>query len=63
MDDVVGQVMLAGRDEDLGAGDLVAAVGLLDRLGAHQAEIGAALRLGEVHGAGPFARHHLRQVL
>ena len=28
MDDVVGQVVLAGRDEDLGAGDLVAAVGL-----------------------------------
>ncbi len=40
--------------------DLVAAVGLLDRLGAQQAEIRAALRLGQVHGAGPFARHHLR---
>ena len=40
--------------------DLVAAVGLLDGLGAQQAEIGAALRLGQVHGAGPFAGHHLR---
>ena len=54
------EIVLAGRDEDLGARDLVAAVGLLDRLGAQQAEIRAALRLGEVHGAGPFARHHLR---
>ena len=26
MDDVLGEVVLAGRDEDLGAGDLVAAV-------------------------------------
>ncbi len=41
--------------------DLVAAVGLLHRLGAQQAEIRAALRLGEIHGAGPLARHHLRQ--
>ena len=38
MDDVLGEVVLAGRDENLGAGDLVAAVGLLDRLGAQQAE-------------------------
>ena len=37
MDDVLGEVVLAGRDEDLGAGDLVAAVGLLHRLGAQQA--------------------------
>ena len=29
VDDVLGQVVLAGGDEDLGAGDLVAAVGLL----------------------------------
>ena len=60
MDDVFRQIMLAGGDEDLGAGDLVAAVGLLDRLGAQQPEIGAALRLGEIHGAGPLPRHHLR---
>ncbi len=60
MDDVFGEIVLAGGDEDLGARDLVAAVGLLHRLGAQQPEIGAALRLGEVHGAGPFAGHHLR---
>ena len=60
MDDVLGEIVLAGGDEDLGARDLVAAVGLLDGLGAQQTEIGAALRLGEVHGAGPLSRHHLR---
>ena len=55
MDDVLGQIVLAGGDPDLGAGDLVAAVGLRHGVGAHQAEIGAALRLGQVHGAGPLA--------
>ena len=60
MNDVLGEIVLAGGDENLGAGDLVAAVGLLDCLGAQQTEIGAALRLGEVHGAGPLSRHHLR---
>ncbi len=30
--------------------------------GLDQAEIGAAMRLGQVHRAGPFARRHLRQV-
>ena len=62
MDDVLRHVVLAGGDENLGAGDLVAAVGLLHRLGAQQPEVGAAMRLGQVHGAGPFAAHHLGQV-
>ena len=34
------------------AGDLVAAVRRGLGLGAHEAEIGAALRLGQAHGAG-----------
>ena len=63
MDDVLREIVLAGGDEDLGAGDLVAAVVLADRLGAQQAEVGAAVRLGQVHGAGPRPFHHLRQVL
>ena len=62
MDDVGGEIVLAGRDEYLGAGDLVAAVGLLRRLGAEQAQVRAAMRLGEVHGAGPLAGDHLRQI-
>ncbi len=62
MDDVVGEIMLAGGDEDLGARDLEAAVALAHRLGAQETEIGAAMRLGQVHGAGPLARDHLRHV-
>ncbi len=62
MDDVLGQVMLARRDEDLGAGDLVGAVFLGNRLGAHQAEIGAAMGFGQVHRAGPGSVHHLGQI-
>ena len=62
VDDVVGQVVLAGRDEDLAARDQVAAVCRRGRPGADQGEVGAALRFGQAHGAGPLARHHLRQV-
>ena len=56
MDDVLGQVVLAGGDEDLGAGDAVAAVAAAARPGADQAEVGAAMRLGQAHGAGPACR-------
>ena len=62
MNDVLDEIVLAGGDEDLGAGDFVAAVGLRRGAGAHQAEIGAALRLGQVHGAGPLPGNELRQI-
>ncbi|MPM13169.1 hypothetical protein SDC9_59524 [bioreactor metagenome] len=62
MDDVLGHVVIARRDEDLLAGDLVGTVVLRLGLGAHHAQIGAAMRLGQVHRAGPLAGHHLRQV-
>ena len=62
VDDVAGHVVLAGADEDLVAGDPVAAVGLRFGLGAHQAQVGAAMRFGQAHGAGPLAAGHLRQV-
>ena len=56
MDDVVGVVVLAVGDEDLLAVELEAAVGLRRRRArAHRGEIGARLRLGQVHGAGPHA--------
>ena len=61
VDDVVGHVVIAGRDKDLLAGDLVRPVVLRFRLGAHQAQIRAAMRFGQVHGAGPFAGDHLGQ--
>src|SRR5713101_1723946 len=38
-------------------------ISFADRLGANERQIGARLRLGEVHRAGPAARYHLRQVL
>ena len=62
MDDVVGQVVLSGRDPDLLAGDAVAAVLLRLGLGADEAEVGPALRLGEVHRARPAALDQRRQV-
>ena len=40
----------------------VAAVALRHGLGAQQAEIGAAMRLGQAHGAGPGAVDQLRQI-
>jgi hypothetical protein len=62
VDDVGGQVVLAGADEDLLAGELVAAVGLRFGLAAQQAQVGAAVRLGQAHRAGPLAAGQLGQV-
>ena len=62
VDDVLGHVVLARRDEDLRAGDPVGAVALGFGVGAQQSQIGAALGLGQVHRAGPVAGNHLRQV-
>ena len=61
MNDVLGQILLAAGNENLGAGNLVAAVRLFHCLGAQQAQVRAAMRLGEIHGAGPNAFDHLRQ--
>ena len=60
MDDVAGHVVLAVGDVDLGAEDPVAAVAQRLRPRAHQRQVAAGLGLGQVHGAGPFARDHLR---
>ena len=62
VDDVLGQVVLAGGDEDLLPGDAVAAVALRLGAGAQQPEVGAAVRLGQVHRARPRAGDELRQV-
>jgi hypothetical protein len=62
VDDVLGQVVLAAGDEDLGAADLVAAIGLGLGLGADDAQVGAGMRLGQAHGTGPDAGVHVRQV-
>ena len=62
MHDVLGKVLLAAGNENLGTGDLVGAVRLLRRLGAQKAKVRAAMRLGEVHRAGPHAFDHFRQI-
>ncbi len=62
MDDVVGHVVLAAGDPDLLAGDAIGAVGLRNRLGAQEAQVRAAMGLGEVHGAAPLARGELGQI-
>ena len=56
------EVVLTIGDEDLLPLELVAAPADRLRPGAHRGEIGSGLRLGEIHGAAPFAGDHLRQV-
>ena len=62
MDDVLRQVVLAGTDEDFRPADPVAAVRLRHRAGAQHAEVGAAMRLGQAHGARPGAVDHLGKI-
>ena len=62
MHDVIGHVVVAIGDEDLRALDAIAAVVSALGAGAQRADIGAGLRLGELHGAGPFARHQFLQI-
>src|SRR5205823_9524896 len=66
MNDVVGQVVVAVSDENLLAGDAVVLAPSLvfSRHGARAqgAEVGAGLRLGQIHRAGPFAGYELAEV-
>ncbi|MCY1180079.1 hypothetical protein D9M73_205070 [compost metagenome] len=62
MDDVLGQVVFATRDENLGTADLVAAIRLGLGLGADDAQVSTGMRLGQAHGAGPNAGIHVRKV-
>ena len=62
MHDVVAHVVVAIGDEDFGPFDAIAAVGRALGAGAQRADIGSRLRLGELHGAGPLARHQLLQI-
>ena len=55
VDDIVGEIVLAVGDENLLALDAIAAVGRALGLGAQRADIGAGLRLGQLHRAGPCA--------
>ncbi len=59
VDHVLVVIVVAGGDEYLLAGDLIGAVGLLDRFRLQGADVGTGIRLGQAHGAAPFAGHHL----
>jgi hypothetical protein len=61
MDDVLGQIVLAGGDEDLVAGELERTVRLRHRFHAHEAEVGAGLRFGQAHRPRPGAVDELGQ--
>ena len=63
VEDVIDHVVLAAGDPDLGTGHGIAAVLLRHGAGTNQSQVGATLRLGQAHGAGPFAADQLRQVL
>ena len=62
MNDVVGVIVFALGNEDLGAGNGIAAIGLRFRLGLHQAHVAAGMGLGQTHGTGPLGCPHLRQI-
>ena len=62
MNDVFRQIMLTGADENLVTRDGVAAVRNGLGFGAQHAKIGAAVRLGQAHGAGPFTRRNFGQI-
>ena len=61
MDDVVGEIVLAGRDEDLRAGDEVGAVAGGHGSRTDHTEVRAGVCLGEAHRTGPRAVDEPRQ--
>ena len=62
VDDVIGHVVFASGDKDLGAGHFVGAISLRLSLGAQHAQVGTAMWLGQAHGASPLAGNQLGQV-
>ncbi len=61
VNDVRGEIVIAVSDEDLLPANPEMIV-LRRRASADGGKIGAGLRFGEVHGSGPFAADHFRQV-
>ena len=57
VDDVLGQVMFAVGNEDFLPADPVV-IPLAHRFRAQQGKVRAGLRFGQIHRAGPGARHH-----
>ena len=61
MADIVGRVVIAPRDENLLTGDQPAALAVRAGHGGERGEVRPGLRLGQAHGAGPFAADQLGQ--
>jgi hypothetical protein len=61
MNGVLRHVVLAPGDEDFLAEDPVM-IAFRHGAGAHRRQIGTGLRFRQIHGAGPFAADHLRQI-
>ena len=59
--DVLGQLVLAGRDPHLAAAQVIAAVGLRQRLGADVAHARARVRFRQAHRAEPASLDHGRE--
>ena len=62
VDDVLREVVLAIGDEDLLAEETIGAVAARHGPRREPAEIGTRLRLRQVHGRGPLAGDHARQI-
>ena len=62
VDDVLGQIMFARGNENLLPGDGIGAVRARDRFRGEKPQIRAALRLGQIHRAGPAPFRHLRRI-
>ncbi|MNX69953.1 hypothetical protein D3C86_1011880 [compost metagenome] len=62
VNDVVSRVVFAPGDENLLAEDAVGAVTIALRPGLQNPEIRTRMRLGQVHGAGPFTGNEFRQI-
>mmetsp|Transcript_56474 Transcript_56474/g.156140 ORF Transcript_56474/g.156140 Transcript_56474/m.156140 type:complete len:309 (-) Transcript_56474:447-1373(-) len=63
VDDVVDHIMVTARDEDLGTTDLVRSIRLRLGLGAHLAEVRAALGLSQAHSARELTTNERRKPL
>src|SRR3546814_10490127 len=61
MDDVAAEILIAGGNENLRAGDSEGAVSVRHGPGRKQAKVGSGGGLRQRHGASPLAGDHLRQ--
>ena len=62
MHDVFRHIVLTTGDKNLLACDGITAIALRLGLGAHNAKVGAGVRLGQGHCSRPLARIELRQI-